>query len=73
LPAFPAVSGRSVPLLAIAGQLGVRDHPPASTLVPVNHVGFHDLVIVFDLQRYGWAAGRHAARSYPWISPPRTL
>ena len=36
-------------------------------------VGFHNLVAVSDLQRYGWAGGGHAARSYSWISPPRTL
>jgi hypothetical protein len=36
-------------------------------------VGFHNLVAVSDLQRHGWGGGRHAARSYSWISPPRTL
>src|SRR6185437_1030229 len=35
--------------------------------------GFQYLVIVSDLRRYGRAADRHAARSYSWIRPPRTL
>ena len=36
-------------------------------------VGCQNLVVVFDLRRYAWTGGRHAARSYSWISPPRTL
>jgi 2-dehydropantoate 2-reductase len=36
-------------------------------------VGFQYLVIVSDLQRYGWASEGHAARSYSWIKPPRTF
>jgi hypothetical protein len=32
-------------------------------------VGFQNLVMVSDLQRYGWAGDRHAARSYWWIRP----
>jgi hypothetical protein len=35
-------------------------------------VGFHNLVTVCDLQRHGWTDGRHAARPYSWISPPKT-
>lgn len=31
------------------------------------------LVMLFDLHRHGWAGGLHAACSYSWISPPRTL
>jgi hypothetical protein len=33
--------------------------------------GFHNLVIVSDLQRYGWPGGGHTVRSYSRISPPR--
>ena len=34
---------------------------------------FHNLVAASDLQRRSWAGGGHAACSYSWISPPRTL
>ena len=36
-------------------------------------VGFRNLVIFSDLEQHGWAGDCHAARSYSWISPPRTL
>jgi NAD(P)-dependent dehydrogenase (short-subunit alcohol dehydrogenase family) len=36
-------------------------------------VGFQYLVILFDLQRYGWVGDRHAARWCSWISPPGTF
>ena len=39
----------------------------------LDRVGFQYLIIVSDLQRWGWADDSHAARSYSWISPPRTL
>jgi len=39
----------------------------------LNRVGFHNLVMLSDLHRHwlGWCL--HAACSYSWISPPRTL
>src|SRR5260370_10540410 len=40
---------------------------------PADRVGFHNLVTVSDLQCHGWAGGYHAARSYSWISPPKTF
>jgi len=36
-------------------------------------VGFQNLVMASDLQRYSRAGDCHAACSCSWISPPRTL
>jgi len=36
-------------------------------------VGFRNFAVVSDLQSCGRAGDCHAARSYSWISPPRTL
>ena len=43
-----------------------------STLNP-ERVGFHNLVVLSDLQVQGCPDDCHAARSYSCISPPRTF
>jgi len=54
---------------------GKVHHSPAQTMTCGFQAasGFHNLVIVSDLQRYGWPGGGHTARSYSRISPPRTF
>jgi hypothetical protein len=54
---------------------------PRSSLIPrsvdrrrhSSVQGFRNAARVADLERCGWAGDRHAARSYSWISPLRTL
>lgn len=57
----------------VAARITVHTLDLAAVTPIADLVGFQNLIVASDLQRYSRTGSRHATRSYPWISPPRTL